>query len=112
MCVCVCVRVCVRVCVCVCVCSELQCVPDIWGLMEWADWLTPRNFHVRYDTIFYVCFIETRPHVREDGVEIVDAKVTNISCITSTEFCYKCVEIPLYYEDEWCDVYILRIFFW
>ena len=56
-------------------CRELQCVPDIWSLVEWSDWLTPRNMHRRYDTVFYLCFLETRPHIAEDGKEVVDAKV-------------------------------------
>ena len=56
-------------------CSELQCVPDVWSLVEWSDWLTPRNLHRRYDTVFYLTFVEGQPAVKEDGEEIVDAKV-------------------------------------
>lgn len=56
-------------------CRELECVPDIWGLLEWSDWLTPRNLPIRYDTLFYVCFIDTQPPVEGDGEEIVDAQV-------------------------------------
>ena len=62
--------------------SELQCVPDIWALVEWSDWLTPRNLHVRrrYDTVFYLCFSETQPAVCGDGEEIVDATVRECVC--------------------------------
>ena len=77
-CVCVCAYMCVCICV-VCVCSALRCIPDIWSLLEWSDWLTPRNLHVRYDTLFYMCFIDTQPPVTGDGEEIVDAKVD--SCV-------------------------------
>ncbi|CAI8055882.1 Nucleoside diphosphate-linked moiety X motif 19 [Geodia barretti] len=55
-------------------CSELRCVPDIWSLLEWSDWLTPRNFHIRYDSVFYLCVLDTLPPITADGSEIVDAK--------------------------------------
>lgn len=54
---------------------ELECVPDIWSLIEWSDWLTPRNFNIRYDTLFYLCPLDSQPPVSPDGSEIVDAKV-------------------------------------
>lgn len=55
---------------------ELQCVPDIWSLIEWSDWLTPRNYtNGRYDTIFYLCFCEQQPYSRPDDKEVTDSKV-------------------------------------
>ena len=55
---------------------ELQCVPDVWSLVEWSDWLTPQNLHMRYDTVFYLSFVTDQPSVNQDGEEIVDAKVS------------------------------------
>ena len=56
-------------------CRELHCLPDIWSLVEWSDWLTPRNLGRRYDTVFYLCCCETTPPINPDGTEVVDAQV-------------------------------------
>ena len=61
-------------------CRELRCVPDIWSLVEWSDWLTPRNMGRRYDTVFYLCCCETTPPISADGTEVVDAKV-RVLCV-------------------------------
>ena len=55
---------------------ELECVPDIWSLIEWSDWLTPRNSKRRYDTVFYMCFVETKPPATPDGAEVKSATVS------------------------------------
>ena len=71
-------------------CRELRCVPDIWSLVEWSDWLTPRNMGRRYDTVFYLCCCETTPPISADGTEVVDARVC--VCVTVLSECvYVCV---------------------
>ena len=55
---------------------ELQCFPDVWSLIEWSDWLTPRNSKRRYDTVFYMCFVETKPSASPDGIEVKSAIVS------------------------------------
>jgi len=55
-------------------CRELHCVPDIWSLVEWSDWLTPRNLGRRYDTVFYLCCCETTPPISPDGTEVMDTQ--------------------------------------
>lgn len=55
-------------------CKEFSCVPDIWSLVEWSTWLTPRNFHKRFDTVFYLCFSEAKPEVFTDKLEVFDAQ--------------------------------------
>ena len=55
---------------------ELNCVPDIWSLIEWSNWLTPRNLKRRYDTVFYICFVETKPPTSPDGVEVKSTTVS------------------------------------
>lgn len=56
-------------------CRHLDCVPDIWALQEWSNWLTPvgraGRGGRRYDTAFYLCCLETRPpHTSQDNEEI------------------------------------------
>ncbi|XP_062442421.1 acyl-coenzyme A diphosphatase NUDT19 [Rhea pennata] len=46
-------------------CRHLGCVPNIWALQEWSNWLTPvgraGRGGRRYDTAFYLCCLEARP---------------------------------------------------
>ena len=47
-------------------CTQLKCVPDVWGLHEWSNWLTPSQilstFKKRFDTVFYKAALSTEPH--------------------------------------------------
>ena len=36
-------------------CEEFNCVPDVWSLLEWSNWLTPPLLSKRWDTLFYIC---------------------------------------------------------
>jgi nucleoside diphosphate-linked moiety X motif protein 19 len=60
-------------------CKELECLPNIWALHEWGNWLTPTGVYGkqrRYDTAFYMCCLqETPPHTLQDEKEIVHFKV-------------------------------------
>ncbi|XP_061449944.1 acyl-coenzyme A diphosphatase NUDT19 [Rhineura floridana] len=46
-------------------CSHLRCVPNIWSLHEWSNWLTPvgraGRGGRRYDTAFYLCCLGQGP---------------------------------------------------
>ncbi|KAL4642172.1 nucleoside diphosphate-linked moiety X motif 19-like isoform X1 [Arapaima gigas] len=58
-------------------CQELQCVPNIWALHEWSNWLTPsgaRGSQRRYDTAFFMCCLREIPHTAQDQKEIVHFK--------------------------------------
>ncbi|XP_042170306.1 nucleoside diphosphate-linked moiety X motif 19-like [Oncorhynchus tshawytscha] len=59
-------------------CRELECLPNIWALHEWGNWLTPTGVYGkqrRYDTAFYMCCLqETPPHTLQDEKEIVHFK--------------------------------------
>ncbi|KAJ7999354.1 hypothetical protein DPEC_G00193530 [Dallia pectoralis] len=61
-------------------CRELECLPNIWALREWGNWLTPKGLHGkqrRYDTAFYMCCLQEKPpHTFQDEQEIVHAKWT------------------------------------
>ncbi|XP_061523687.1 nucleoside diphosphate-linked moiety X motif 19 isoform X2 [Phycodurus eques] len=53
-------------------CRELEVVPNIWALHEWANWLTPAGRYSvkRFDTAFFMCCLEERPHAFQDQKEI------------------------------------------
>uniref|UniRef100_A0A8B9TEG0 Acyl-coenzyme A diphosphatase NUDT19 n=1 Tax=Anas platyrhynchos TaxID=8839 RepID=A0A8B9TEG0_ANAPL len=56
-------------------CRHLGCVPNIWALHEWSNWLTPVGRAGpggrRYDTAFYLCCLGERPpHASEDEREV------------------------------------------
>ncbi|XP_076323344.1 acyl-coenzyme A diphosphatase NUDT19-like isoform X2 [Tachypleus tridentatus] len=53
-------------------CLECKICPDLWSLYEWSSWLTPTFFgHKRFDTMFYICFIEKLPEIMLDESEVV-----------------------------------------
>ena len=56
-------------------CKELRCVPDIWALAEWSNWLTPAGQPRRFDTMFYLCFLDSTPDVDHDKAEMVKSQV-------------------------------------
>lgn len=43
--------------------------------MEWSDWLTPRNHKRRYDTLFFMCFSESKPEAKPDLIEVTESQV-------------------------------------
>ncbi|KAF7687927.1 nucleoside diphosphate-linked moiety X motif 19 [Silurus meridionalis] len=54
-------------------CKELECLPNIWALHEWGNWLTPRSTSQkqrRYDTAFYMCCLKDKPETLQDQREI------------------------------------------
>uniref|UniRef100_UPI00358F3AB2 acyl-coenzyme A diphosphatase NUDT19 isoform X1 n=1 Tax=Myxine glutinosa TaxID=7769 RepID=UPI00358F3AB2 len=53
-------------------CTTLNCVPDIWALHEWSDWLTPAYYPVspnRYDTVFFITCLKNLPSAVQDNTE-------------------------------------------
>ncbi|XP_063294540.1 acyl-coenzyme A diphosphatase NUDT19-like [Pelobates fuscus] len=59
-------------------CKEMRCVPNIWALYEWSNWLTPlipnSSSLRRYDTAFYICCLEKRPPTSDDQKEVTSFK--------------------------------------
>nr|XP_057945707.1 nucleoside diphosphate-linked moiety X motif 19 [Doryrhamphus excisus] len=53
-------------------CRELELLPNIWALHEWANWLTPVGQYgvTRFDTAFFMCCLEETPHALQDHKEI------------------------------------------
>ena len=54
-------------------------MPDIWSLVEWSNWLTPKHNRRRYDTVFYLCCSEERPDALADLAETTSAEVSTES---------------------------------
>uniref|UniRef100_A0A1A8SAY9 Acyl-coenzyme A diphosphatase NUDT19 n=1 Tax=Nothobranchius rachovii TaxID=451742 RepID=A0A1A8SAY9_9TELE len=54
-------------------CRELEVLPNIWALHEWANWLTPagRYGSTRFDTAFFICCLQKIPATLQDEKEIV-----------------------------------------
>ncbi|KAI4902721.1 hypothetical protein NFI96_025880 [Prochilodus magdalenae] len=58
-------------------CRELDCLPNIWAMHEWGNWLTPTGVYGkqrRYDTAFYMCCLKEIPETVQDQKEIVQFK--------------------------------------
>ncbi|XP_012274102.1 nucleoside diphosphate-linked moiety X motif 19 [Orussus abietinus] len=54
-------------------CESLQCVPDLWALQEWSNWLTPAFLDKkRYNTIFYFAALPTLPQTKLQHTEMAD----------------------------------------
>lgn len=53
-------------------CRELEVLPNIWALHEWANWLTPVGSQSgrRFDTAFFICCLKEIPHTLQDQKEI------------------------------------------
>uniref|UniRef100_T1JPF2 Nudix hydrolase domain-containing protein n=1 Tax=Strigamia maritima TaxID=126957 RepID=T1JPF2_STRMM len=51
-------------------CEEKDICPDIWGLNEWSNWLTPTVFTRRFNTLFYTYFLNSTPEVAIDNQEM------------------------------------------
>ncbi|XP_014892820.1 acyl-coenzyme A diphosphatase NUDT19 [Poecilia latipinna] len=53
-------------------CQELEVLPNIWALHEWANWLTPtaKYGRTRFDTAFFMCCLQEVPSTLQDEKEI------------------------------------------
>ena len=65
---------------------ELEAVPDLWSLVEWADWLTPTDLNEkgnrRFDTIFYLASLGEVPVTVQDELEVTASQWTDpASCL-------------------------------
>ncbi|XP_048406060.1 acyl-coenzyme A diphosphatase NUDT19-like [Stegostoma tigrinum] len=53
-------------------CKQLDCVPNIWALKEWSNWLTPTYMErKRFDTVFFICCLQEIPFTMQDGHETI-----------------------------------------
>jgi len=50
-------------------CNENNCYPDVGALHLWSNWLTPPLLKTKFDTKFFLAFIESPVNASPDGVE-------------------------------------------
>lgn len=70
-------------------CKELECLPNIWALYEWGNWLTPCGGSARqrrYDTAFYMCCLKDIPNTLQDQKEIEQYKVIYVCVVCFSTF--------------------------
>uniref|UniRef100_A0A4X2KZ60 Acyl-coenzyme A diphosphatase NUDT19 n=1 Tax=Vombatus ursinus TaxID=29139 RepID=A0A4X2KZ60_VOMUR len=82
-------------------CQRLGCVPNLWALQEWSNWLTPfvRKGGRRFDTRFYVCCLQSKPQTFLDMLEAIKCEwITPTGAIK--KFAYEEIWLapPQFYE--------------
>lgn len=50
-------------------CSQNNCCPDIGALHLWSNWLSPPILKAKFDTKFFLAFIESPVNGSPDGIE-------------------------------------------
>ncbi|KAE8608951.1 hypothetical protein XENTR_v10011673 [Xenopus tropicalis] len=84
-------------------CRMMRCMPNIWALKEWSNWLTPVFSQGlksrRFDTAFFICCLNAKPAVSDDKKEVTSFKWwTPVEALED----YKCHKIwippPQFYE--------------
>jgi len=61
---------------------ELNLLPDVFALHEWANWITPPHEKARFNTIFFTCFLShvpTRVNINRDEIENIEVSLNNYS---------------------------------
>lgn len=66
-------------------CEELDVVPDLWSLHEWSAWRTPSTFQKRFETVFFLAALASRPQVLMESNEVKDYEVCIRLELTSQE---------------------------
>lgn len=58
-------------------CKKFSITPDVWSLYEWTNWLTPTHMASkrRFDTMFYMAFVDNAIEAEHDDKEIVCLEV-------------------------------------
>ncbi|XP_069495157.1 acyl-coenzyme A diphosphatase NUDT19 [Ambystoma mexicanum] len=84
-------------------CQELNCMPNIWALHEWSNWLTPVSGRTvlsrRYDTAFYICCLADQPYTIDDQKEVTSFKWSTPSEVIENYESQKIwIAPPQYYE--------------
>ena len=72
-------------------------MPDIWSLIESSDWLTPRNYSRRFDTIFYTCYSEKKPESSPDQAEVTKTKVSKCALGTILNSTSRQISLNVYF---------------
>lgn len=50
-------------------CNQNNCYPNVGALHLWSNWLTPPLLKTKFDTKFFLAFIESSVDASPDGIE-------------------------------------------
>jgi nucleoside diphosphate-linked moiety X motif protein 19 len=62
-------------------CLEMNLMPDLLGLHEWANWITPMNESRRFNTFFFTCFLNDMPKSNLINLDLNEIEYMNVCCI-------------------------------
>lgn len=57
-------------------CYQNKCYPDVGALQLWSNWLSPPVLKTKFDTKFFLAFIESAVNATPDGVETSQMSVS------------------------------------
>lgn len=60
-------------------CHAVECVPDLWGLHLWSNWLTPTQQRIRHNSTFFLSVVQSLPPYSLDNSEMDELKVCTCS---------------------------------
>lgn len=60
-------------------CLALDLVPNVFGLHEWANWITPTHEKRRFDTFFFTCFLPNLPN--EDELDVNKDEIESLEVV-------------------------------
>ncbi|XP_034251035.1 nucleoside diphosphate-linked moiety X motif 19-like [Thrips palmi] len=55
-------------------CESAECVPDLWGLHLWSNWLTPTQQRIRHNSVFFLSVLQSLPPYSLDSSEMDELK--------------------------------------
>lgn len=65
---------------------EMSIIPDVFGLHEWANWITPVHEKIRFDTFFFTCFLQNVPP--SDWLDINTDEIDSLEVISFFSYLY------------------------
>lgn len=55
-------------------CQSAECVPDLWGLHLWSNWLTPTQQRIRHNSVCFLSVLKSLPPYSLDNLEMDELK--------------------------------------
>lgn len=80
-------------------CYSAGCVPDLWGLHLWSNWLTPTQQRVRHNSVFFLVALPSLPPYSVDTLEMDELKHCRVTDLIDDAHSGKIrLANPQYYE--------------
>ncbi len=58
---------------------EMNLVPDLLGLHEWCNWVTPSFEKRRFNTVFFVCFLKSAPDMSKICLDLTEIERIDVN---------------------------------